>query len=582
MHHFVVTTFSTGLNVTMDGAQVLTYATSLPPTVLVGFTGGTGGLNDIHAVQNVSITAGPPPPSPTVTGVNPNTGPSTGGTPVTVSGTNLTGASAVDFGANPATSFTVNSATSITTTAPAGSGTVDVTVVTAGGTSATNTNDQFIYTGGTPPPTPTAMYRGDLGRSGFYSSETGLTTANAATLKLHWTASGGVDSFAQPIVANNMVFWSDWRGVEHGTNLSGQDLWTTNIGTTTPPTGDNCSPTTAGPASTPTLATVGGVLTMFVGGGNGVFYALNAQTGAVIWQTRLGTSPNNFLWDSPALYNGTIYTGVASFGDCPLVQGQLVALNATTGAISGTANMVPNGCIGGGVWSSPAVDTAAGTIWVTTGNPAGCGNGVDMAPAIVELRASDLSVVGYWNVPVSGQSAGDADFGSTPTLFTATINGQVRSLVGAVNKNAIFYAWDRTNVAAGPVWQATVATASGDPAVGSIVSASWDGTNLYVGGGKATINGSSCGANIDALNPSTGAFVWRSCQSTGLFGGLTVVPGVVVEGTLGGNVVFLNAANGSTLLTYKTGVGEVQGECAVSNGIVYIPLDNGSLVALGQ
>ncbi len=98
VHHFVVTTFSTGLTVTMDGSQVLTYATSLPPTVLVGFTGGTGGLTDIHAVQNVSITAGSPPPSPTVTGVSPNTGPSTGGTPVTVSGTNLTGASEVDFG----------------------------------------------------------------------------------------------------------------------------------------------------------------------------------------------------------------------------------------------------------------------------------------------------------------------------------------------------------------------------------------------------------------------------------------------------------------------------------------------------
>ena len=153
VHHFVVTTFSTGLTVTMDGSQVLTYATTLPTSVLVGFTGGTGGLTDIHAVQNVSITAGTPPPAPTVTGVNPNTGPSAGGTSVTVSGTNLTGASEVYFGGVAVSAFTVNSATSISATAPAGSGTVDVTVVTAGGTSATNANDQFAYTGGTPPPT---------------------------------------------------------------------------------------------------------------------------------------------------------------------------------------------------------------------------------------------------------------------------------------------------------------------------------------------------------------------------------------------------------------------------------------------
>ena len=56
-HHFVVTTSSTGITVTMDGTQVLSYTTSLPPSVLVGFTGGTGGFNDIHQVQNVSITA---------------------------------------------------------------------------------------------------------------------------------------------------------------------------------------------------------------------------------------------------------------------------------------------------------------------------------------------------------------------------------------------------------------------------------------------------------------------------------------------------------------------------------------------
>jgi hypothetical protein len=581
VHHFVVTTFSTGLNVTMDGSQVLTYATSLPASVLVGFTGGTGGLTDIHAVQNVSITAGPPPPAPTVTGVTPASGPSAGGTAVTISGTNLTGASAVYFGGMAASTFTVNSATSISATTPPGSGTVNTTVVTAGGTSASSVNDQFTFTG-SPAPSSVAGYRGDLGRSGYYPSETGLTTANAANLKVHWTAAGGVDSFAQPIVYNNMVFWSDWNGNEHGANLSGQDVWKTNIGTTTPPATDNCSPTTSGPTSTPTLGTVGGVLTLFVGGGNGVLYALNAQTGAILWQTRLGTSPDNFLWDSPALYNGIVYMGVASYGDCPLVQGKLVALNATTGAITATADMVPNGCIGGGIWSSPTVDTSAGTIWVTTGTPPySCGSGATYAPSIVELRASDLSVLGSWTVPVSSQSAGDPDFGSTPTLFTATINGQVRSLVGAVNKDAIFYAWDRTNVAAGPVWQSTIATASGDPGIGSIVSASWDGTNLYVGGGSTTINGTSCAGSLDALNPSTGAFVWRSCQTSHLYAGITAVPGVIVEGTLGGSVQFLNAASGATLLSYTTGVSEVQGECTVSNGIVYVPLDNGSLLALG-
>ncbi|WP_280255908.1 IPT/TIG domain-containing protein [Nocardia abscessus] len=73
--------------------------------------------------------------APTLTTINPGAGPEAGGTTVTLTGTDLTGATAVSFGATPATSFTVDSATQITAVAPAGSGTVQVTVTTASGTS---------------------------------------------------------------------------------------------------------------------------------------------------------------------------------------------------------------------------------------------------------------------------------------------------------------------------------------------------------------------------------------------------------------------------------------------------------------
>ena len=85
-------------------------------------------------------------PAPTVTGVSPNTGTATGGETVTVTGTGFTTASAVYFGAVEATSFTVNSDGSITVVTPAGAaGTVDVTVMNFGGTSATGPADQFTY-----------------------------------------------------------------------------------------------------------------------------------------------------------------------------------------------------------------------------------------------------------------------------------------------------------------------------------------------------------------------------------------------------------------------------------------------------
>ena len=94
-----------------------------------------------------------PLPFPTVTKVNPASGPAAGGTSVSITGTELTGTTAVKFGSTNATSFTVNSAISITAVAPAGTGTVDVTVTTPEGTSFTRAADQFTYVPAGPPPT---------------------------------------------------------------------------------------------------------------------------------------------------------------------------------------------------------------------------------------------------------------------------------------------------------------------------------------------------------------------------------------------------------------------------------------------
>jgi large repetitive protein len=88
--------------------------------------------------------------APAITGISPNTGSPVGGTAVTVSGAGFTGANAVDFGATPAASFTVNSDNSITAVAPAGSpGAVDITVTGLGGTSTTGPADTYTYVSGT-------------------------------------------------------------------------------------------------------------------------------------------------------------------------------------------------------------------------------------------------------------------------------------------------------------------------------------------------------------------------------------------------------------------------------------------------
>ncbi|MFF3123180.1 IPT/TIG domain-containing protein [Streptomyces sp. NPDC057908] len=69
------------------------------------------------------------------------------GTVVTLTGTGFTGATALTFGGTPSASFTVVSATAITTVAPAGAGTVQITVTTPDGTS---NGIGFTYTIATP------------------------------------------------------------------------------------------------------------------------------------------------------------------------------------------------------------------------------------------------------------------------------------------------------------------------------------------------------------------------------------------------------------------------------------------------
>src|SRR5207247_2432084 len=82
-----------------------------------------------------------------VTGVSPATGTSAGGALTTITGTNFTGASAVNFGTVAAAGFwVVNSTTIIAISPPQAAATVDITVTTPSGTSATGTADHFTVT----------------------------------------------------------------------------------------------------------------------------------------------------------------------------------------------------------------------------------------------------------------------------------------------------------------------------------------------------------------------------------------------------------------------------------------------------
>jgi len=152
-----------------------------------------------------------------VVGTNPSSGPTAGGTAVTITGTNLSGATSVSFGSSSGI-VTADSATSITATAPAeAAATVDVTVTTPGGTSAASSADHYTFVAPVPPGapfSPLAPVRICDTRAGNPSVLTGAAAqCNGLTIPAAGTRvvnvananNGGLGSFGVPASATAVV-----------------------------------------------------------------------------------------------------------------------------------------------------------------------------------------------------------------------------------------------------------------------------------------------------------------------------------------------------------------------------------------
>lgn len=425
--------------------------------------------------------------------------------------------------------------------------------------------------------------------------DSAITTSNAASLHAAWTFTAGAATAggqpgpafdASPTVVNGVVYIGSRTGMFYALSAAtGAVIWKRQL---------DYGSTTVCPAKgivgTATVAAdpVSGALTVYAPGAHDL-YALTATTGAVLWTKAIGPATANgeatyFNWASPTVIGSHVYIGLAANCEAHLIRGGVVELNQHTGALQHTYYAVPAGKVGASVWSSVASDGTS--VWATTGNPDPTGTSVYQGFSIVKLSAATLAVQDIWTVPQSVTA--DLDFGSSPTLFPAVIGGVSTNLVGACNKNGVFYAWNRQQLSTGPVWQFQAGNPDSD-AGACLTSAAYSAPTqqLFVAANQTIVAATAVQGSLRSVNPATGAALWvkaLSCMPNGspTINATTGVLAVPLYGpcSAGGHagVALYNATTGALLTTLNT-AGLMFAQPVFAEGKLFVADENGKLVA---
>lgn len=343
--------------------------------------------------------------------------------------------------------------------------------------------------------------------------------------------------------------------------------------------------------------------------------ALNKNTGALVWRTAVSSHLFSAVTSSPVVAGNTVYLGVSSAeevaGFIPgyvfSFRGKVVALNANTGAPIWESYMVPPGYTGAAVWgNTPVVDTKRGSLYVATGNnytvPAAVEaqiaadpeNGEsylaadDYLDAVVALNLATGAVkwgkrlqgADTWHVlrgftpPAFDPGQGpDYDFASGPNLYKTKVQGKTMELLGAGQKSGIYWALNPDNGAV--VWSTLVGP--GGLAGGIQWGSATDGKRIYIAvsnndnksyvGLDGLTRNAGLWAGIDA---ATGQYLWQTPDPLDGkdYGMVTAANGVVFAGSTTGHMYAMDANSGQVLWRYDSG-GSVLCGPSVVDGTVY-------------
>lgn len=381
------------------------------------------------------------------------------------------------------------------------------------------------------------MYLYDISHSSLNPSESHIDKHNAASLDAYWVTGLLAPMAAAPTISDGVAYVGTWDGTFYAIDTgTGSVRWSAFVGLAADPGNAHCMPAIG---VTSQAAVAGNVV--YVGGGDSAVYALDKTTGSQIWRTPLADPQSGaYLWSSVTYYNRALYIGVASLGDCPLVRGALVRIDLANPDQPLFRWLMPEDDVGGGIWSTPAIDERTHTVYVTTGTGEQGFKTGTWGGAMLAIDATTLEIKSYFFLPTNS-SEEDIEWGSSPTLFETAYGFP---LVAATGKDGILYAQRRDTLF--PVWSTRVAIECICPecGCGSISTPAFDGHTLYLGAG--VVPGEEAAGSVYAIDPNSGEILWSRLVPGTVIAPVTIANGLLFVSTMQGLLIF-DAPDGTLL-----------------------------------
>ena len=203
-----------------------------------------------------------------------------------------------------------------------------------------------------------------------------LSPANVKRLSVKWTFHTAGSITETPAVEQGGLYVTDLNGYVYKINPdTGAQIWSHKLSYYT---GDTRSYALSSPAISGSSIVVGDRAGARI-------IAINKYSGEKLWETLVDPNVHGLITGGVTIYNGVVYSGVASNEESyavnstyvPTFRGSVVALNLSNGAIRWKVQTVPYGYAGGAVWGgSVVVSPALGLLFAGTGNNYGVPKGV--------------------------------------------------------------------------------------------------------------------------------------------------------------------------------------------------------------